>query len=118
RQPYHGRMAALDTRDEHRSQALDSIAACLVLRLTSMPIGADLVIADTAHLDLTDHNGLDDLSLAPVCGPHHSHSRQHLVATPRKHAQHGEGILLTLGLAKNDTITYHSRIGTEHSQLT
>src|SRR5690554_5432990 len=110
-QPHYRRMAALNPLNEDGGQTLDSITPRLVHRLSRLPVGSTLSGTEFAH----DHPGRHTDVKQP-CGALDRYCGQHLMATPRQLAQHGDCLATIRRLAQDATCTNHSGIRTERRQ--
>src|SRR5471032_272622 len=87
RQAYHSGIAAIEPGDKHRTKPLDSIAACLVLRFATVPVGCSLLDRNTAKPYATADTAC---FAARTVGD--GNGGQHLVLTPGQGHQHRQGV--------------------------
>jgi len=83
RQPHHSEVVSFDASNDRSAESLNSVSACLIHRLASSDVGADLGAAQTAkrHPDFLDTRH----HFPPVS---HGHRRHDDVGAAAQHSQH------------------------------
>src|SRR3990167_312675 len=110
RQAHHRGITAIEPGNEHRTQPLDSIAAGLVLRFTTVPVGGSLLNRNLAKTYTTAYtSGFATLAVSQGNGG------EHFMFSTGKCHQHRQRIGLVNGLAQDLAIHDHSRIGSQYT---